>query len=298
MDAKKLNPHPTLAVVAPGPLTVLRSSGSLGWDGLHVESHTCVPGVREVKDVDRPVLVMLRSATSYGEHRSITGGFVPYKKTHGAFTVIPTGPITELRLLNDSELVYFAFDPSFLKRVYDEMDGPLPPPPFFQSGIHDPQMHNICASLYHELETRTLNEPLYTESLSLALTIGFTKLGGGIIGDARIDDRLSSGEKLARVKELIDANLHGELHLLALAKASGYSRAHFLRWFRSITGTTPHEYVIEQRVDRAQRLLSAPTPPLTEVAALCGFSSQSHMTLAFRKRLGLTPAAYRRLIQR
>jgi AraC family transcriptional regulator len=294
MAPTKLIPHPTLSVVAPGPPTVLRSSTSLGWNGFLVERHVSIPGVRVGKFVDRPVLVMLCSAFSHGEHRAITGEFLPYRKTHGALTVVPTGPVPELRLLARSELAYCAFEPWYLRRISEELDGPLPPPIEFRSNNRDPQIQDIFNLLLTELDTRAVNEPLYVESLAHAFAVRFLKLGTGASRTQRPVTFFSTPTRLARIKEVIDAGLHGRLTLEALANESGYSRSHFLRWFQMETGMTPHEFVLEQRLERATRLLAAKLNPLTDIADQCGFSSQSHMTAAFRRKFGLPPGAYRK----
>lgn len=57
---------------------------------------------------------------------------------------------------------------------------------------------------------------------------------------------------------------------------------------------TPATYVRARRLVRARELLSATRSPIAEIALLCGFSSQSHLTTAFRQDTGATPAAFRR----
>jgi AraC-like DNA-binding protein len=99
---------------------------------------------------------------------------------------------------------------------------------------------------------------------------------------------------LRRVKDRIDAELAGDLTLSILAEESGYSRTHFQRMFRTATGLTPHQYLLERRLGRAQELLEMRNADLIDVAASCGFSSHSHMTTVFRRLLGMTPAEYRR----
>jgi AraC family transcriptional regulator len=96
------------------------------------------------------------------------------------------------------------------------------------------------------------------------------------------------------VKELIEANLDGDLSLKILAKESGYSRAHFARLFRAATGMTAHSYVLERRILRSRHLLAQPDLSLTDIAASCGFATQSHLTLVFRKKFGITPNECRR----
>ncbi|WP_207419867.1 helix-turn-helix transcriptional regulator [Roseomonas haemaphysalidis] len=80
--------------------------------------------------------------------------------------------------------------------------------------------------------------------------------------------------------------------LTELAALSGVSRFQLLRGFARAVGVTPHAYLLQQRVRLAQRLLAAGQRP-AEAAAGAGFPDQSHLTRAFRRQLGVTPARYR-----
>jgi AraC family transcriptional regulator len=99
---------------------------------------------------------------------------------------------------------------------------------------------------------------------------------------------------LTRVREKIEANLDTVLSLACLAEESGYSRAHFLRMFREATGSTPHQYVLSLRLSRARDSLKESAIRIIDIAVSCGFSSQSHMTTVFRRRLEMTPGEFRR----
>ena len=70
------------------------------------------------------------------------------------------------------------------------------------------------------------------------------------------------------------------------------SRFHLLRGFFRATGATPHAYILQRRVRLARQLLAA-GEELTEASARAGFADQSHMTRAFVRQLGVTPARYR-----
>jgi AraC family transcriptional regulator len=85
-----------------------------------------------------------------------------------------------------------------------------------------------------------------------------------------------------------------DLSLQALANESGYSRVHFVRMFRAATGSSPHNYLLNLRLERARELLKNPSLSLIDIALDCGFSSHSHMSRLFHKRVGVTPSAYRR----
>jgi AraC-like DNA-binding protein len=57
---------------------------------------------------------------------------------------------------------------------------------------------------------------------------------------------------------------------------------------------TPHQWLIERRVDTAKRLLKNDDLPLAQIALACGFANQSHFTRVFKLATGCTPAAWQR----
>jgi AraC-like DNA-binding protein len=81
--------------------------------------------------------------------------------------------------------------------------------------------------------------------------------------------------------------------LAELATVAGLSRFELVRCFRLGTGLTPHAYQVNLRIGRARELLAAGVAP-AQVAAQCGFCDQPHLTRAFRRAVGVTPARYAR----
>ena len=98
---------------------------------------------------------------------------------------------------------------------------------------------------------------------------------------------------LEAARDYIEANLTSDLSLSQIAIAVGARPHRLAKDFHSLTGLTLHQYVIQRRVDRAARLLRSTDHPIAAVALDCGFADQSHLTTAFRRRVGITPAAYR-----
>ncbi|MET7465093.1 helix-turn-helix domain-containing protein [Nonomuraea sp. NPDC005501] len=92
----------------------------------------------------------------------------------------------------------------------------------------------------------------------------------------------------------IATNLLADLSAAALAERMCLSERHFARVFRKESGLTPAAYVEAARVEAARRLLEGTDEPLDQVAAACGLGSVETLHRAFRRRLGTTPAAYRR----
>jgi AraC family transcriptional regulator len=128
--------------------------------------------------------------------------------------------------------------------------------------------------------------------LGLSITLGPMKTGTGNI--AKQISPLPQAI-LERVKRYIEEHLQDNLSLEELARETRYSRGHLLRMFRAATGKTPHQYLTERRIERAKGMLQeAEEISLTNIAAWCGFSSQSHMTRVFREQVGVTPSVFRR----
>lgn len=99
--------------------------------------------------------------------------------------------------------------------------------------------------------------------------------------------------KLRRAAEFIEAHASQVIRIEDIARSVGVSRYHFHRQFKKSTGLTPHQYIVQKRIDRAKSLLSRSDLPIIEVGARVGFADQSHFTTTFRKLTSMTPRAYR-----
>jgi AraC family transcriptional regulator len=101
--------------------------------------------------------------------------------------------------------------------------------------------------------------------------------------------------RLRRVLERIHTHFHTNLELAELAAEAGCSRSHFIRMFRAAVGRTPHRYLLDYRLGKAQALLEQGSLPVGQIAAACGFVSHAHFSSAFRTRFGVAPSTYRRM---
>lgn len=96
-----------------------------------------------------------------------------------------------------------------------------------------------------------------------------------------------------RALDYIHANLAGNVRLEDMAAAARMSVFHFSRTFRKATGTGPHRYLVQARVETVRTLLLAGDQSLAAIADETGFSDQSHMSKVFKKFTGISPKAYR-----
>ena len=97
---------------------------------------------------------------------------------------------------------------------------------------------------------------------------------------------------VAKAVRRLDAAPGEPVSLAELAALSGISRFQLLRSFAGELGITPHAYLIQRRVRLARNLLASGQTP-AQAAIQAGFADQSHMTRAFMRQLGITPARYR-----
>ncbi len=99
---------------------------------------------------------------------------------------------------------------------------------------------------------------------------------------------------LPRVLDYMHSHLADNIGLAELATLAGCSLQHFKRGFKASTGQPPHRFLMDLRIKRAQALLAENDLPLAQIALECGFSSQSHFTVAFQRQTGCSPARWRR----
>ena len=96
----------------------------------------------------------------------------------------------------------------------------------------------------------------------------------------------------AAVFEYIETHLLEATSLADLADLVRMSQRHFCRTFRATTGLSPHQYLLQRRVERAKTLIVSGTRGLVEVALEAGFSDQSQLSRTFKRLTGLTPTRY------
>ena len=95
-----------------------------------------------------------------------------------------------------------------------------------------------------------------------------------------------------RAIELIESRFTGSVSLQELADAAGLGIRHFSRAFRAATGCSPHQYLLQRRVEHAKGLIRQGLP-LADVAVQCGFCDQAQLTRTFVRQTGTTPGRFR-----
>lgn len=157
----------------------------------------------------------------------------------------------------------------------------------------DPVMAHLGHCLLPMLERPHEANELFVGHVAMALNTHF--LNKYAVGRPRVRSYRSglAPWQLRTAKALIRANLHGEIPLARIASECGVSAAHFARAFRVSTGTPPHRWLMNQRIEQSKVLLADSPLSLTEIAIKCGFADQSHFTRVFSAATGATPGRWR-----
>ena len=98
------------------------------------------------------------------------------------------------------------------------------------------------------------------------------------------------------VKMYIRNNLANKLTLLTIANSVGYSPNYLDTTFKKITGLSVVDYIINERINEAKRLLDEGVLSLRDIAFEVGFEDYNYFSRTFKKRVGKTPTEYKNMI--
>ncbi|MGW3959910.1 GlxA family transcriptional regulator [Amycolatopsis sp. NPDC005003] len=98
---------------------------------------------------------------------------------------------------------------------------------------------------------------------------------------------------VAEALEWVERRLDQPFTVAELARRSGLGERTFLRRFSAATGTTPHRWLTERRLDRAQALLEEGGLSVEDIATACGYASAAALRHQFSRLRGTSPSSYR-----
>jgi AraC family transcriptional regulator len=280
----------------PNP-AVLASSG---WDSLHVELHQ--QPKFEVAEHQHTMHVIACGLPNTPEDRGLVGDrwLAGKRETErrqlGDIAIIPAGIAHRCNWNTTAQFGILAIEPTLLQQIGQDWVNPdrIELIPQFMSK-RDDLIQSIFATLSAELATGGIGSKLLVDSLKTALAIHLLR------NYCTTSPQLSSYTnglfvaKLTLIKDYINTHLDLDLKLTELSSIAQISPYHFLRLFKKSLGITPHQYILQQRIDRAKYLLKSSNLDISEIAFRVGFCDSSHLTRCFKSILGKTPSQWRQL---
>jgi AraC family transcriptional regulator len=105
--------------------------------------------------------------------------------------------------------------------------------------------------------------------------------------------RYASSNRLAFIAQYIQQNLHLNFNIRQLADKACMSEPNFYRQFKAQLGMSPVEYINQQRILLAQKLLKTTTRSVGDISVACGFNNLNHFLKLFKRQTQATPLQYR-----
>jgi AraC family transcriptional regulator len=212
----------------------------------------------------------------------------------GDIAIIPAGISHCCNWQTTVQFGILAIEPTLLQQLGQDWVNPdlIELMPRFMSE-QDALIQSIFSTLRAELETGGIGGTLLVDSLKTALAIHL--LRNYCTTSPKLSSDLTglSPTQLTLVTDYISAHLHQNLKLAELSAIVQISPYHFLRLFKKSLGVTPHQYILQCRVEQVKYLLQFTSLSLSEIAFRVGFCDQSHLTRCFRRVLGKTPSQWR-----
>jgi AraC-like DNA-binding protein len=212
----------------------------------------------------------------------------------GDVIVLRPGIPTETAFEGDAEVVQVFIDPATLGHVASSaMTGPLVAPA--GEALKRAVIQLFVAARHDDWRTRRVAELRLRQEVGNLLAAPINEERGYARGGLA-PMAISRAEQV--IAEAMDHPNAAAPTLRALAATARVSTNHFIRSFRQMRGTTPHQLVMARRCQRAMELLRKPTLTVADVSEAAGYSSPAYFIASFRHQLGVTPGAYQRAIAR
>jgi AraC-like DNA-binding protein len=171
----------------------------------------------------------------------------------------------------------------------------LPVPPGPVEVPHDEVASHLCRALLNRKATDA-PESVFLNSMTGAFQAHFLHVY------CRAGDPHERGPavlepwQLRLAEDAMLSHLDRRTPIADIAEICGVSAVHFSRAFRRATSQTPHRWLMDRRLETARHLLESTDSTVAEIALVCGFADQSHLTRTFSSAYGNTPAAWRALV--
>jgi AraC family transcriptional regulator len=278
------------------PHSVRVSSLSLGWYPLNIERRELEPGDSNLPGGTKEHLIFV----SLGEGHCVreSGGDITERElAAGLVSVLPRE--TPVRWSWDTRLSFavMALEPEYLDKIaretFDLDRGGVRLRAV--EGQRDPLITGIAGNLMREAMNGDAGSRLFAESLAGMLAVHLLRNYSERSQSIETDRISTQPRAVVQAVDFIHDNYAMDLSLSDIAAAAHLSPFHLSRIFKKATGITPHQYLLQVRVNSARALLTAGAGDrsLAEVAAAVGFADQSHLTRHFKRMLGVTPRQLR-----
>ena len=288
VNIANLKPQPPYEDRAP-----LLSSHHLGWQNVNFDFFRYGNCETPVHTLEHHAIGLILDRGKV--ERKLDGIYRLETATKGSVTVIPARVEHWSAWNIVGRFALISINPKAIAEIAPDVVNPdtIELIPTFAKSKPDRLVYGVGLAIKHHLETNPHDNGFYIEHLTNTISahllrhyctkkIKFKNYCGGL-----------SKNKLEQAIEYINDNLEANIKLENIAEELDISQYYFSHLFRESIGVSPYHYVIQQRIEKAKKLLTNTSMSICQISLACGFNSQSQMTMHFRKLTGTTPKKYR-----
>ncbi|MFB2563017.1 helix-turn-helix domain-containing protein [Rhizobium sp. IMFF44] len=217
-----------------------------------------------------------------------------YDAPVGCLIINPAGVDSTLAWSETRENLVVAIPPQILSELalqeFDLANVELEPPAF---GTVDPIALGIAQRISVELTGKATPNELYLDSLVTLFSTHLLRTYANNMRQIPSPRGGLSAKSARRVEEYLREHFTERVHVAELAAVAGISPNHFIVRFAKTFGMPPHRYLINLRLDLAEKLLAEGEIAIAEIAYMAGFSDQSHLATTMKRYRGRTPTELR-----
>jgi len=201
----------------------------------------------------------------------------------GALRFLPAGEVHENRFETNVRCIHIQIDPQVLARF--EKQSPMA---HKACELNGPAATWIANRLYAEFSRTDNASEVAIEGLILEIFAEAAR-SYGRVAPVRIP------RWLKQATEIVESRFLEPLKLTEIADEVGVHYVHLSREFRRYNRCTVGDLIRRRRIQYASHLLAHSDTPLAEIALMCGFSDQSHLSFMFKRYMGVSPLKFRNL---
>lgn len=151
-----------------------------------------------------------------------------------------------------------------------------------------PELTEAMDRCHHFAQNQPVGYAAQLSTTALQVLALVLSLRDGTAGPPRYIEQV-----VQRARNLLVERCDQPLQIRKLARELGVGETHFRRAFKSHTGLSPKQYVMDLRLRHVRALLRSSSLTITEIAEKMGYSSPYHLSAAFKKQTGQSPTSWR-----
>ncbi|MED2082388.1 AraC family transcriptional regulator [Brevibacillus formosus] len=272
----------------------LLSSDYLGWSGLKVTQWEQIPPARmyDASQLSNHVIVI--HGTAEPLLLQFFDGRHPREKkvTAGEVQIFPAGEKWSCQWTRPLSFVKLELDPLFLEQVAEESGFWHADKKKLDLGflIRDDKLVVLTQWMLEEVQNGGQSGKLYNHSLANMAAVHLLRYYTRYRQSRA--DTFAMNKHVTTMIDYMKTNVEVGITLVDLSRVSNISLSQLVRLFKKHTGVTPHQYLIQLRIERAKQLIRCGNLSGKEIAVHAGFSDQAHFTKLFKRMTGMSPLQY------